>query len=99
MKNNFCRSVISPDNIYLCLQRVAQLGVHDEGRPLVGALDGGEGALHLVALQVRVPHPLDDPAVLVAGVGRLPELDLRGERASSISYVQCSCECDVSIQS
>ena len=74
---------------------MAQLGVHDERRPLVGALDGGEGALHLVALQVRVPHPLDDPAVLVAGVGRLPELDL--ERASSISYIHSSCEWAVSI--
>ena len=61
----------------LGLQRVAQLGVHDEGRPLVGALDGGEGALDLVALQVRIAHPLDHLAVLVAGVRRLAELDLR----------------------
>ena len=56
---------------------MAQLGVHDEGRLLVGALDGGEGALHLVALQVRVAHPLDHLAILVARVRRLPELDLR----------------------
>ena len=45
----------------------------------MGALDGGEGALDLVALQVRVANPLDDLAVLVARVSGLPELDLRGK--------------------